>query len=871
MRRFAPALALTVACATLGRPPEPDRRLQIHTHGELFESSAGYRFVALPEPAASVVRVMVRYPVGSADDPPGKEGLAHLVEHLLFDVEIPRKDAVTSISAELGRLSIGHNAHTAEDHTDYETIAPPEALPELLALEADRLGVGCAGLTPEIFERERAVVMAELRERRGPTGSEVFRALKEQIYPAGHPYRSGDTPDTVASLTLKDACDFLAGPYLEGTPVVTASGAVDGVALRRAGAAFAHAHARRTSPRAIVPEAPVVTGTTHVPAGVDVPTLVVTWPLPQERTRDYRLLEMVWPLIPRLLERQAHRFSWGHQADIFVVGGSRAPALVLTITLASASKAKDATDALPNALDLAERAVGEDTESPAWRSRWQAFTESLLASWESLGTRNELVADLLDEGASGGLIVDRVDELVHATPKETRELAHRWLDPARAHVVVFEPNGSAGSQTRARYTSGGEETGVAVDGSLADRPLPIPKTHLALDTDHYRLANGLELVMWSGGTSPLVHGRLIVRGGTAQEPAGMEGISDLTGATTTPDTLEFSDRELSTRVDDLVDLLGAPVRGMAYELTDEARREIRGLVTVQSTRERASYNRDVLAAVYGEGHPYAHGEMSADSLDRITRDGAIKWAHEHVTPRRSVMIVTGSFSPGILEKLAKFTLDHVSGGHAPEPPPPAPRESLEARVVRGVTAKPAATLHLDVAFVGPPGLDASHAKRLVLVAVLNSRLEALRGEKALTYGVYASYYPLAAGGLWSISGDVDPARADEAARAIEQILADIRANPESYRSEFVLAREKVLAGMLAGVADSGAIADRLAQLARFDLPDDFYDRLARDVAALTLSDLHAFAATELVRDHEVFGVFGNKAAVDAAAGAVTAR
>src|SRR5262249_46938711 len=82
MRRFA--LVIVCACGGLIKPPEPDRRLDVHVTGTMFESDRGYQLAALPEPGASVVRIDVRYPVGSADDPPGKEGLAHLVEHLLF-------------------------------------------------------------------------------------------------------------------------------------------------------------------------------------------------------------------------------------------------------------------------------------------------------------------------------------------------------------------------------------------------------------------------------------------------------------------------------------------------------------------------------------------------------------------------------------------------------------------------------------------------------------------------------------------------------------------------------------------------------------------------------------------------------------------
>ena len=53
-------------------------------------------------------------------------------------------------------------------------------------------------------------------------------------------------------------------------------------------------------------------------------------------------------------------------------------------------------------------------------------------------------------------------------------------------------------------------------------------------------------------------------------------------------------------------------------------------------------------------------------------------------------------------------------------------------------------------------------------------------------------------------------------------------------------------------------------MARFGLTDNFYDQLVRRVAQLKLSDMHAFVQRELPIEHEVFGAFGNKPAVDQA-------
>jgi zinc protease len=330
-------VAVVVAgCGAVQKPPEPSRRLDLHMVGEMFDSDRGYRFAVLPEPGAKVVRLDVRYPVGAADDPPGKEGLAHLVEHLLFDVEFARGEQHTSIGAELGRLALSWNAETRLDSTTYWVLAPPKALDELLALEVDRLAVGCAGLTPEIVAREREVVINELRQNQGTSGADTQRKIHEAVFPVGHPYRPVDSIDTVAKLELADVCQFMKTAYHRGRGLVIASGAVYASAVRAAAAkSFARLGKRDLSPKAIPPLVTAVPGTQRLKVDIEEPMLVVTWPLPRMASKEYRLLELAWDAIGPRLAGSAFEFGWGHTSDTWIIGGPYAPVLAVSVTLQS--------------------------------------------------------------------------------------------------------------------------------------------------------------------------------------------------------------------------------------------------------------------------------------------------------------------------------------------------------------------------------------------------------------------------------------------------------------------------------------------------------------------------------------------------------
>lgn len=190
--------------------------------------------------------------------------------------------------------------------------------------------------------------------------------------------------------------------------------------------------------------------------------------------------------------------------------------------------------------------------------------------------------------------------------------------------------------------------------------------------------------------------------------------------------------------------------------------------------------------------------------------------------------------------------------------------------VRGVTAKPLATVELEVHFASGEGIDIDHAMRLVLEKVLDSRLAELRGKSAVTYGFSAVYDPRRAGGLWTIGGDADAARAGEAATALVTILHEIRTDRESYRAAFVLGRQKVLEELLIGSTSPAQIANLLAQLASFDLAETYYQALPRQVASLTLTAFHEFVKRELDASGQVFAAFGNEAAATAAVAAARA-
>ena len=194
--------------------------------------------------------------------------------------------------------------------------------------------------------------------------------------------------------------------------------------------------------------------------------------------------------------------------------------------------------------------MGSETDSDRWRSVWQGRLERLLARWESLDGRNEMAADFAEHATT---LIARVDELAKAQPGEPRKLIEDWLGRNRARHLVLVPSGAGGASGTRTFEGGAEEHAARVDPALADQPLRAPPTGSTIAVQRYTLANGLSVMLWPHGTSPVVHGRLVIDSGTAHEPVGREGMASLVGPSRVQaDTMVFDDRTLGTRIDALV-------------------------------------------------------------------------------------------------------------------------------------------------------------------------------------------------------------------------------------------------------------------------------------------------------------------------------
>ncbi|HSK00167.1 MAG TPA: insulinase family protein, partial [Kofleriaceae bacterium] len=249
LRRVIVAVGL-VACWKPFAPPRPAQRTfepQIH----MARLDNGLRVIALPDATATEIQVTMQVGVGSIDDPPGREGLAHLVEHLMYQQVLEGE----SLFANLERHATSFNGATELEATTFTERAPPASLDRFVALEAARLALRCETIDAETFAREREVVRNELRQKSQPLATAA--AIHAGLFQPGHPYRAlRDSPDSVAAITREQACAFADAHYAPDNAVLVVSGNVTAGQVERAARRVFAALPRR--PRPLRPALPPI-------------------------------------------------------------------------------------------------------------------------------------------------------------------------------------------------------------------------------------------------------------------------------------------------------------------------------------------------------------------------------------------------------------------------------------------------------------------------------------------------------------------------------------------------------------------------------------------------------------------------------------
>ncbi|MDP2310547.1 MAG: pitrilysin family protein [Pseudomonadota bacterium] len=293
------SLAVSLALAASGPVPGPGL---LSTWEDTLPN--GLRVLVHPWPEAPVVAIRLLLPVGAAGDPPGRSGLAHLVEHLSFEgSEHAPGNAYDRLLSAVGATS---DAATSHDRMVSSVTLPAGALPLALFLEGDRL----AWLAPtgEALANQKEVVANERAE--SARADQVRRALAPLLWPEGHPYARpviGD-PAELGRVTLAEVMAFVGHAFQADGATLVIVGPVDAAATLDAARHWCGEGARQLTPPPSLPgggnggEGPLAASVrAWVPADVDRIRLRLGWRTFDRTHPDRVALELAGALLQEAL------------------------------------------------------------------------------------------------------------------------------------------------------------------------------------------------------------------------------------------------------------------------------------------------------------------------------------------------------------------------------------------------------------------------------------------------------------------------------------------------------------------------------------------------------------------------------------------
>ncbi|MFD3699862.1 insulinase family protein [Streptomyces sp. NPDC058646] len=191
-----------------------------------FTLPNGLRVLLAPDHRHPRVAVAVHYGVGFRSEPPGREGFAHLFEHLMFQ----GSEQLTGgeFYDRIHRLGGTANGTTHQDYTDYYQAVPASALDGALFAEADRMRAPL--FTEEALAEQLEGVALEIH---GTTVERPYGGFPWPLMPAVL-YRSyanahdgyGDA-ERLREATVADCRAFFAEHYAPGNAVLTLVGGFD--------------------------------------------------------------------------------------------------------------------------------------------------------------------------------------------------------------------------------------------------------------------------------------------------------------------------------------------------------------------------------------------------------------------------------------------------------------------------------------------------------------------------------------------------------------------------------------------------------------------------------------------------------------------
>ena len=725
-RMFATAVAAALTWTGLAAAQVPDVEIPY----ERFELENGLTVIVHEDRKAPIVAVSMWYGVGSADEPEGKTGFAHLFEHLMFNGSENYNDDYFGPFEQVG--ATGMNGTTWFDRTNYFQTVPTPALEMALWMESDRMTNLLGAVDQERLDEQRGVVQNEKRQGDNqPYGMVQYSQLRA-LFPEGHPYAHstiGSMEDLEAA-SLEDVYSWFRQYYGATNAVLVLAGDID-------------AEEARPLVQRYFGDAPVGPPLNRINEWVperrydttevlydDVPQARIyrTWVVPGRTTEERAELELFATALgggrtSRLYEDFVFDRQVATSASAWVQEHQLASMFNVIITLNPGEDVAAASARLDEMVEemMAEGVTAEELEAAVTRTN--AGVVRGLEQIGGFGGKAVTLAQGELYAGDPGFWQTYLERLNSATPEAVTATAREWLNTGshEIHVLPF-----------------GDFESVDTDADRSALPVVASTPELVWpEVQTAELSNGVDLVFVRRDAVPVVEMQMVFDAGYAADSAegGQLGLADFTmnmldegagrmnaleiaaeaerlGAQLSTgaglDTSSVTLSALRSNLRESVELMATVITDPSFASDDIERVRQMTLSGIQQEMANpiAIALRMLPPEMFGEGHAYSvpfTGSGNPETVSGFTRDDLLAHQAAWLRPDNATLFVVGDTT---LEEITSVVERAFRRWDAPNTPLPqknlSEAQNGEGRVI--IVDRPNSPQSLILAgLIGPSG------------------------------------------------------------------------------------------------------------------------------------------------------------------------
>ncbi|MFN6464601.1 MAG: pitrilysin family protein [Nostoc sp. DedVER02] len=824
---------------------------------------------------APVVTVQVWYKVGSRNEEPGVNGIAHQLEHLMFKGTKNRPIQFGRLFSALGSDS---NAFTSYDQTAYYGTVERNKLKALLVLEADRMQNSL--IEPEQLASEKRVVISELQGYENSPEYRLNRAVMQVVFP-NHAYGLpvGGTKADVEKFEVEQVEKYYRNFYSPDNAVLVVVGDFQTAnTLETIKEVFGKLSKRQgrnqfkiQNSKFKIKEFPIPNSQFPTPIVLREPgagkLLQVVYPLPDANQPDVPALDVMDYIFTE------GRNSRLYQALVESGLASEVTASVASlresgwyevlVTAGSKKDLKKIDSVLSSAIaNVAEKGV---TTEEVERAKTQLTADVILSNRDITSQAMRLGNDETTVGDYR--YTERYLTAVSLVkPTDIIAVINKYLTKESRIVGFFEPTQKqitgVSDKPDSAQTTENFSHGVPVLPSEVAKYLP--PVDLATDAiaqvlpQEYKLTNGLRILLLPDRSTPTVTLSGYIQAGTEFDPEERAGLAafvadNLLNGTKSKDVLTIAKilaergaslnfevhREgvhiegdsLAGDLPVILEILADVVKNSTFPAQELELHRQQTLTDLQLELDEPSEvaRRIFVQSIYPKKHPL-HTFPTEKSLQQIKRQDVIDFKAKHYRPDTTVLALVGDFDVDKVRSLIENEFGNWEvSGQAPTlkyPPVSMPQKVVSVNPV--LPGKAQAVTYMG--FTGIKRYDSRFHAALVLNQILggdtlSSRLGAeVRDRQGLSYGIYSYFQAGKNVGTFLIEMQTSPEDTNQAIASTRQILQQIHQQGVTAL-EVETAKRTFISNYNVSLANPEELTDRI---------------LMNEVYGLDKVELHAF-------------------------------